>query len=1089
MKVRKTISKFGSVLGIASVLHFTVADLVYAETSAELQDAASQANIDLFKQDPATLYSNSSGTIEILGASPTGNATLSASDLYYGVEGQSATDGALPSVDDYDDLYGYRDAEIEQLEAGTGKFSSTGSLNAEATAVEILNGSANTPSVSTDAFLQTSRDIISDREAIEDEFGSCIVTENTGENSYTYEDYTTETCDKYAVDTTSASAIREYKGPEHIFSYVEEDGVAYCEWEDVKVKTDAIETCSRLSILSGIPTANTDEAELSVQSCEGNRECVEIVLRQNNSSDAVAVNFTVSDSIELTKASVTATGLEEGAWASYQGSTVMTENGSMELPSVLTSKGSVQTVGVYSDAGARDPETGSYRTSSRYYKTDTWLSFSTSTVYWDELVITNSLDGAVVGSEAAYYDGWYYYKDKSNYIDGKYGVYRTKNTTREPVVGLAYSVSYWNIPESTPFKYAVLRSEPSSANWVHHKFYWNGSLVGETAWSTIMYVGGCTYYRGDEAEGNYGQDEIYGIYRICNVEAPSEAAVTVRLEFDETLFTDWTYNATRWAEILAAEADGLISISYEVNESAANENGCVYAYAGSDGKLGELCGSGIPVDPFDGLNDRAATQITIKPTYAVAVTEDEEEAYTEANTCQAYEKNPACFFVEKICADDDEDYVNTGTCKAYQYTYKCGSTVTYSTPSVTEVNICESDLSCLGTECIPDTSTDGSVDLADAASKLAAADMIMSDMNCSEDLTTAVNADEAILSCELFGGDKMECKKVTLGLANCCSTASGVSIADYLKLAMSISRLSNVIEGTSLDNPVTSAWVSMEDLTGNTMSKLTRPLTEVWDSIVGNSEIAKTAANTFSMEAVKQTMMKNMAQWTADVFGEQAANALFQMSEGGAAVVDGAVQSGTIGLSTTAATVMSAVMTAYAIYTLINVLASILFACSDEEKELMVKKALKSTHYIGEYCSSRVLGVCVKRKKSYCTFSSPLSRIFNEQARLQLGISWGSAKSPNCQGITVAQFQSLDMDAIDLSEWTGMMVSSGLIDTASVEDIDDLTGDSSTMGESLEGLYDRENAVERNVNKVGEWDTDAIRQDAIEDFGGGLVDN
>lgn len=94
-----------------------------------------------------------------------------------------------------------------------------------------------------------------------------------------------------------------------------------------------------------------------------------------------------------------------------------------------------------------------------------------------------------------------------------------------------------------------------------------------------------------------------------------------------------------------------------------------------------------------------------------------------------------------------------------------------------------------------------------------------------------------------------------------------------------------------------------------------------------------------------------------------------------------------------------------------------LVGCDGEAKALAEKKVTGLCHYVGTYCSSKILGVCVKKRKSYCCFKGKLSRIIMEQGRSQLGISWGEAKSPNCEGFSVVQFQSLDFSRMDLSEF------------------------------------------------------------------------
>jgi conjugal transfer mating pair stabilization protein TraN len=59
----------------------------------------------------------------------------------------------------------------------------------------------------------------------------------------------------------------------------------------------------------------------------------------------------------------------------------------------------------------------------------------------------------------------------------------------------------------------------------------------------------------------------------------------------------------------------------------------------------------------------------------------------------------------------------------------------------------------------------------------------------------------------------------------------------------------------------------------------------------------------------------------------------------------------------------------------------------------------------------------VEKKEGYCCFNSRLARIIQEQGRAQLGKSWGSAKSPECSGFTLAEFESLDFSQIDLTEF------------------------------------------------------------------------
>jgi hypothetical protein len=93
--------------------------------------------------------------------------------------------------------------------------------------------------------------------------------------------------------------------------------------------------------------------------------------------------------------------------------------------------------------------------------------------------------------------------------------------------------------------------------------------------------------------------------------------------------------------------------------------------------------------------------------------------------------------------------------------------------------------------------------------------------------------------------------------------------------------------------------------------------------------------------------------------------------------------------------------------------------CSQEEMELKKKKQAGTCHQVGTYCAKRlkIVGVCIKRKKTYCCFNSKLSRIINVQGRAQIGKGWGSPKYPDCKGFKPEELNKLDFSRMDLSEY------------------------------------------------------------------------
>lgn len=97
-----------------------------------------------------------------------------------------------------------------------------------------------------------------------------------------------------------------------------------------------------------------------------------------------------------------------------------------------------------------------------------------------------------------------------------------------------------------------------------------------------------------------------------------------------------------------------------------------------------------------------------------------------------------------------------------------------------------------------------------------------------------------------------------------------------------------------------------------------------------------------------------------------------------------------------------------------------LAGCDNEEKELAAAKGKGLTISVGEYCSKDVLGVCLEKKRSYCTFNSKLAKIVQQQGRgNQLNIDFGKAKSPDCRGLSLIEFEQLNFDIMNFSEFYG----------------------------------------------------------------------
>lgn len=86
--------------------------------------------------------------------------------------------------------------------------------------------------------------------------------------------------------------------------------------------------------------------------------------------------------------------------------------------------------------------------------------------------------------------------------------------------------------------------------------------------------------------------------------------------------------------------------------------------------------------------------------------------------------------------------------------------------------------------------------------------------------------------------------------------------------------------------------------------------------------------------------------------------------------------------------------------------------CPVPEMALAQARDEGRTHYLGEACARRVLGVCVRRERSWCVFGSKLGLLLHEQARPWLGIGWHT-----CRGFGLDEIEHIDFDRVDLSDF------------------------------------------------------------------------
>lgn len=92
-------------------------------------------------------------------------------------------------------------------------------------------------------------------------------------------------------------------------------------------------------------------------------------------------------------------------------------------------------------------------------------------------------------------------------------------------------------------------------------------------------------------------------------------------------------------------------------------------------------------------------------------------------------------------------------------------------------------------------------------------------------------------------------------------------------------------------------------------------------------------------------------------------------------------------------------------------------SCSQEEISLAGDKRAKKVVYVGSECLDRILGICVRSHEVYCSFTSKLGRMVQEQGKPQIGQNFGTPSAPDCDGFTVEEFASLNFQAMNWSEF------------------------------------------------------------------------
>ena len=406
---------------------------------------------------------------------------------------------------------------------------------------------------------------------------------------------------------------------------------------------------------------------------------------------------------------------------------------------------------------------------------------------------------------------------------------------------------------------------------------------------------------------------------------------------------------------------------------------------------------------------------------------------------------PEMACVEGMESDTNPDDIDQ--CELRQRYFDCGYDVTVpGTPGSDQVDTtCEAEIRCFGDECA-NTVTESNPDFVRAATATTVIGEFQKDITCT------VAGDPS--TCTIFEGTDNRCKDPRgswLGLIpDCCkeSRQAGASVGgfvQYMQLAawswrlaqdpIVASYLSNLPGGSALEGVVSGPGplARATSAVGNAVVTGFNSALE-WAGMnpietVSNSAnvAADIAASPTGFGPVQQFIAQGFNNFLDTIGLDALGDSLFNTTAEG--LVTGWAESGFGEMVSSALSVIGLI---YTVYNILKILGSIFFACEEEELAFGIQQVNRACHYVGDYCSKKIrigpFKKCVIETKTFCCFSSPLPRIMNEQLRAQgIGPDWGTARQPNCDGISISELDAVDWDLVDLSEWEAIMFQAGII--------------------------------------------------------------
>jgi hypothetical protein len=397
------------------------------------------------------------------------------------------------------------------------------------------------------------------------------------------------------------------------------------------------------------------------------------------------------------------------------------------------------------------------------------------------------------------------------------------------------------------------------------------------------------------------------------------------------------------------------------------------------------------------------------------------------NHCQVYIDDANCSEIGRSCSMGWLEK-QTDRCIADTVDYECITETALDFELETTSNVCEASIPCAGGNCeFGENEANGR--FVEAMVQASVLQGVEGDRSCEvhDDPTT----------CRVFEGEYEYCSWDVTGMGgDCCEEPAGLNVMSYVTAALATQRV-NAMTGqgtfttTVLGEVATGAWDIMADtVVGEGMeaawNTTSTAFTSATESLFGTGAGAGASATTSAVNAAIAELQQMVLKMVYDALPEELAKMIITET----AANEATNQAADYALNGVMSNVVGMVAGAYAIYTWVKLIVSLLTACDDSEIDMGTKLGQRQCVKFGEsYCSKEVAGLCYQKRKDHCCYSSILSRIIMEQALPQLNKPFDK----NCEGLTQEELGSLDFSQIDLSEWQTLLIESGEVPTETNE--------------------------------------------------------